>query len=88
MPDEDLAALRGHVSRYLTFWQAAGCHFRYKHHAFWHLAERASSSGNPRFTHTYADENENRLMSKVAAKLHGGPTFYRAFLERVMSEAL
>ena len=88
MPEEDLHALQQHVTKFLTFWRAWGGEWRYKHHCFWHIAERAAWNGNPRFSHTYADENENRLMSKTAKALHGGPTFYRAFLERVVPDVL
>ena len=81
-----LQSLRSHMTRFLTFWKASGCHLLPKHHFAWHLIERAELHGNPRFYWTYPDESENRLMGEVAHALHGGDTFYTAFLQRVLPE--
>ena len=86
MPEASLAELQSCMSRYLVNWVALGGHCVYKHHAAWHLAERAGRLGNPRFYWTYTDEQENRVMGKVAKSLHGGPTFYMAFLQKVLPE--
>ena len=83
MSSDGLAKLRRSTTRYLTFYKAAGGHLVYKHHMAWHLVERTEVHGNPRFYWTYADENQNRLMGRVAKSLHGGQTFYSTFLEKV-----
>ena len=74
-----LAELRSQMTRFLAFWKAWGGHMVYKHHAAWHIVQRAGAHGNPRFYSTHADASENRVMSKVAKSLHPGPTFYSAF---------
>lgn len=82
------AALQKAATRYLAFWEAAGGLFKPKHHYFYHLAKQCGTRGNPRYYHTYPDEDENRGMSKVAGAVHGGSTFYTALLNRVIPEVL
>ena len=53
-----------------------------------HLAERARVHGKPKCYWTYADEAENLMMKEVAQSLHGGPTFYLSFLQKVLPEAV
>ena len=72
--------------RFLLNWKAYGGHMVFKHHAAWHLVQRARQHGNPRFYWTYADEGENRAMATVAKRLHGGSNFYLRFLQRVLAE--
>eukprot|EP00969_Alexandrium_andersonii_P188710 8339674-Alexandrium_andersonii.AAC.1 len=60
----------------------SGVHFVAKHHFAWYLAERAAWLGNPKAYWTYADEEENRCVSAVAKSLHGGSTFYTAFVQK------
>ena len=61
-----LFALQSSMSKFLVNWRAWGGHCVFKHHMAWHMVERASQHGNPRFYWTYADEQENRVMSQVA----------------------
>eukprot|EP00969_Alexandrium_andersonii_P168620 7451884-Alexandrium_andersonii.AAC.1 len=86
MSPEGLEALQTCTLRFLSLWKSFGGHLVFKHHCMWHLAERASEHGNPRFYWTYADEGENRVMSAVAKTLHGGHTFYTTFLQKVLPE--
>ena len=64
------------MTRHLSFWGRCVGDFIPKHHYAWHLVEQAGSKGNPRWYWTYADEGENRAMSRVASSLHQGGTFY------------
>jgi len=57
-----------------------------KHHYAWHVVERADLCGNPKYSWTYTDEQENRVMGKVAKSLHAGPNFYKAFLQKVLPD--
>lgn len=84
MSQEGLNKLRSRMFRFLQFWKASGGHLVYKHHCAWHLVQRAGAQGNPRLYWTYADERLNRTMGTVAKSLHGGPTFYKTFLEKVL----
>ena len=88
MTPDGLHRLETCVCRFLTHWRAFAGHCVYKHHMFFHLAERAREHGNPKWYWTYADETENRLMKQVAQSLHGGPTFYSSFLQKVLPEAV
>ena len=81
-----LQQLQRNMSRFLHYWKGWGGHMVYKHHAAWHMVQLAGSHGNPRFIWTYADESENRAMKKVAASLHGGPTFYTGFMQKVLPD--
>ena len=56
-----------------------------KHHFAYHIAERADTHGIPRFSWTYADEQENRAMGSVAKSLHPS-TFYTAFFQKVLPD--
>ena len=85
MTSAGLRQLRQHMTRFLTYWKAFGGHLVPKHHFAWHIVERADRNGNPMFYWTYADEQENRVMSAVAKSLHGGNTFCFAVLEKVLS---
>jgi len=68
-------------------WKASGGHMVYKHHVAWYLVQRAARHGNPRFYWTYADEQENRVMGKVAKGLSGSrDPFYLTFLPKVLPE--
>ena len=80
----DLHRLRTSMLQHLFFWKLWGGHMVPKHHFAYHLVERADRCGNPRFSWTYADEQENRVMGQVAKSLHAGRTFYTAFLQRVL----
>ena len=81
-----LHQLQSSMCRFLSCWKAMGGHCVPKHHFAWHLVQRASTQGNPRFYWTYADEQENRVMGSVAKSLHGGNTFYLTFLQKVLPE--
>ena len=87
MTPDGLRALRQAMTRHLSFWQHAGGHLVPKHHYSWHLVERAGEAGNPRWYWCYADEGENRTMSRVAGSLHAGDTFYATFLQKVLPYA-
>ena len=78
--------LQTHMSSFLQAWKAAGGRMMYKHHIAWHMAQQAGVTGNPRFSHTYPDEAENRHMGVVAKGLHGGMSFYKTFLLKVCSD--
>ena len=82
-----LRILETSMARFLASWRAWGGHMVPKHHMAWHMAQRARQHGNPKYYWTYPDESENRTMSAVAKVLHGGKTFYQAFLQRVLPEA-
>ena len=86
MSQMGLRQLQRHIGSFLVHWKAYGGHLVFKHHAAWHLAERAARHGNPKYYWTYADEQENRVMGTVAKKLHGGRTFYQTFLQRILPE--
>ena len=75
--------LQTHMSSFLQAWKAAGGRMVYKHHMAWHMAQQAGVTGNPRCSHTYPDEAENRHMGVVAKGLHGGMSFYKTFLLKV-----
>lgn len=84
------AGLRKMQSAMLDFvnsWKAASGHLVFKHHMAVHLCRLAETLGNPRYYHTYADEEENRCMGRVAKQLHGSKSFYATFLQRVKPEA-
>ena len=68
---------------FLDSWKKAGGHCVFKHHMSYHVVEHAVRLGNPRFYHTYSDEEENRAMGLVAKKLHGSRKFYLTFLQRI-----
>ena len=87
MNSRGVAQLQASMARFLAHWKASGGHLVYKHHAAWHLVARAGWHGKPRFYWTYSDEQTNRAMSTVAKALHGGPTFYLRFLQRVFIES-
>ena len=70
----------------LTHWKLVGGHVVFKHHCAWHMVERARRQGNPIFYWTYADEQEHRVMKRVAQSLHGGNTFYLTCLQKVLPE--
>jgi len=74
------------MNRVLAHWSSFGGHMVFKHHCAWHLSERATRHGNPKYYWTYADEQDNRVMGTVAKKLHGGRTFYLTFLKKVLPE--
>ena len=78
--------LRDAMCEFLVTWKLSGGHVVPKHHFAWHLAERAATNGNPRFSWTYIDEQENRAMGTVAKSLWNGPTWYRSFLQKVLAE--
>lgn len=86
MSEPGLQRLQNSMVRFLINWKAYAGHLVYKHHCFWHLAERARRHGNPRYYWTYADEGENRVMGTVAKRLHGSMNFYLSFLQRVLPE--
>ena len=79
--------LQAHMSEFLKAWKAAGGHMYYKHHMAWHMAQQCDRTGNPRFSHTYPDETENRYMGTVAKSCHGGHSFYKSFLLKVCPDA-
>ena len=86
MSNAGLRDLQSSMSRFLTHWKLFGGHFVFKHHCAWHMVERAPRHGNPRHYWTYADEQENRTMKRVAQSLHGGNTFYLTFLQKVLPD--
>ena len=86
MSDDGLASLRSNMLRFWAFWKAWGGHLVHKHHMCVHLVERSFLQGNTKSSWTYADEGENRTMSRVAKTLHGGSTFYERLLEKVLPE--
>ena len=88
MSSQGLKSLGRCTCAYLDSWKKAGGHFVYKHHMFFHIAQLAEKVGNPRFFHTYSDEEQNRLMGFVARKLHGSKRFYLTFLQRVKMDSL
>ena len=88
MSPEGLRSIEKCACAYLRSWQAAGGHCVYKHHMFFHIAQLARVVGNPRWYHTYADEEQNRVMSKVARVLHGSKRFYITFLQRAKMDML
>ena len=87
MSPDGYRQLEASMSKFLANWSAWGGHMVPKHHMAWHMAQRARQHGNPKYYWTYPDESENRTMSAVAKVLHGGKTFYQAFLQRVLPEA-
>ena len=86
MSPEQLSELRENMCRHLFLWKLSGGKLVPKHHYSWHLVERADVNGNPRFSWTYTDEQENRVMGQVAKSLHDGKTFYIRFLQKVLPE--
>ena len=86
LPASSLAELREAMCRHLILWKMSKGKLIPKHHYAWHLVERASINGNPRFSWTYTDEQENRAMGQVAKSLHDGSTFYIRFLQKVLPE--
>ena len=81
-----LRSFREAMCTCLITWKMSGGHMVPKHHFAWHLVERAAENGNPRFSWTYSDEQENRAMGTVAKSLWNGPTWYRSFLQKVLAE--
>jgi hypothetical protein len=88
MSPEGLRSIEKCACAYLDHWKKAGGHCVVKHHMFFHIAQLAKVVGNPRWFHTYADEEENRVMGKIAQKLHGSKRFYITFLQRVKMDML
>ena len=86
MTPDGCGRLQSSMIHFLHNWKAYGGHMVFKHHAAFHLAQRARQHGNPRFYWTYVDEGENRAMAVVAKRLHGGSSFYLRFLQRVLAE--
>ena len=64
---ELLATAVNHV----TFYKAAGGHLVYKHHSWIHMALSAEHFGNPKTVSTYEDENENGIIARIGAVVHG-----------------
>lgn len=65
MGETGVRALQRHMLLFIGAWRATGYRFYPKHHFAYHLCERARFQGNPRGYHTFADESENRRMSKA-----------------------
>ena len=84
MTANGMDAFKENMRVFLTFWGKYGGHFYYNRHMAWHMAQRVEADGNPSYYHTYADESENRTMSRVAGTLHGGATFYSTCLSKVL----
>ncbi len=82
-----LAGIQAAICEYLQAWKKAKGHCVFKHHMLVHIGRLATTLGNPRFFHTYADEEENRCLGTVAKRLHGSTNFYFSFLQRVKPEA-
>ena len=83
LSDPGLKTIEKAICAFLASWKRCGGHEVFKHHMAFHVAQRASSLGNPRAYHTFADEEENRVMSQIASRLHGSKTFYLRLLQRV-----
>ena len=75
---ELLATAVNHV----TFYKAAGGHLLYKHHSWIHMALSAEHFGNPKTVSTYEDENENGIIARIGAVVHGS-TFAKSIFERL-----
>ena len=86
MSPAQLDRLRTSMCRHLVFHKFSNGHCLPKHHFAWHLVERAEENGNPRYSWTYTDEQENRVMGRVAKSLAHGRTFYTTFLQKVLPE--
>ena len=87
MSSRGLRLLQSHITKFLLHWKAYDGHLVFKHHAAWHLAERAAKHGSPIFYWTYSDEQENRVMGTIAKGLHGSKEpFYTTFLQKVLPE--
>ncbi len=84
MSSAGLNDLQSSVLLCVNSWRSYRGKMVFKWHMFWHIAERAEWLGNPRFYHTYMDEETNRQMGAVAKTLHKGPRFYVSFLQRVL----
>ena len=76
------------ICTFLDNWKRASGNCVFKHHMAFHIAQLCEKVGNPRWFHTYADEQENRAMGAVAKKLHGSKKFYLTFLQRVKMDIL
>ena len=50
---------------------ACGCQLVPKHHWFWEIIRDAPRCGNPMRYTNYADEDFNRIISSIAARVHG-----------------
>ena len=86
LPQQTYNTLCSATCRFLSFWDAYGGHKVYKFYALFDIIRRSCKHGNPKFYHTYADEQETRVLGTVAKKLHGGHTFYVRFLQRVLMD--
>ena len=86
MSKSGLDIIRQSAIRFLSYWKHYGGHLVFKHHCLFHIVELAGKAGNPKCYWTYADENENRWMGRVAKSLHGGRTFYTSFLQKMLLE--
>ncbi len=83
LSDAGLKTIENSICAFLASWKRCGGHEVFKHHVAFHVAQRAASLGNPRTYHTFADEEENRMMSQIASRLHGSKTFYVRLLQKV-----
>ena len=75
----ELLAIAGN---HVTFYKAAGGHLVYKHHSWIHMDLSAEHVGNSRTVSTYEDENENGIIARIGAVVHGS-TFSRSIFERL-----
>ncbi len=88
MSADSIRFLQKITCTFLKSWQDASGHCVYKHHMAFHVAQLCHKTGNPRYFHTYADEQENRLLGQIAKRLHGSRRFYITFLQRAKMEIL
>ena len=86
MSGQSLRSLQRRTLHFLRWWGEYGGHQVYKHHALFHIAERAAMHGNPRTYWTYFDEQTNKVMQSVAKSLHPGRKFYVTFLQKVLCD--
>ena len=84
MSPSSVDSLQKSMLRFLHFWKGWGGHQVFKHHVSLHLVERVRVHGNPVYYTCYRDEDFNRVNGKIAKSLHGGSTFYFAFLEKAL----
>ena len=82
--------LFGHAMSHLQAYKAGGGHMVPKHHGFIHLTKSILTSGNPRFSGTYEDENENGEIADICGKVHRltmvKSTFERLDVKETMEE--
>ena len=88
MSRDGVSSVQKSILAFLKNWHLATGHMVFKHHMAFHVAKFCDKVGNPRFFHTYADEQHNRLMGQIAKALHGSRRFYLTFLQRAKMDIL